>query len=67
MEKLAEMFRYSDPVTCDETAETEEQLAVELAELKEALDETGAEDLLKKIENIKNQLNERNRICKMSK
>ena len=60
MLKLAEAFRYSDPVSSDATQKLEMKLDVLLDELQE----TRNADLIKKIEAT---LAERNQLCKMSK
>ena len=65
--KLAEEFKYSDPVSSENTSENETILAKELDELKNlvvANDIDGAKDLCKK---ISLGLAERNRLCKSSK
>ncbi len=60
LDRLAEAFRYSDPVSSDATQKLEMKLEVLLDELRES----GNPELIKKIETT---LNERNRLCKMSK
>lgn len=60
LDKLAEAFRYSDPVSSDATQKLEMKLEVLLDELQE----TKNADLIKKIEAT---LAERNQLCKMSK
>ena len=60
LNKLAEAFRYSDPVSSDATQKLEMKLDVLLDELHE----TKNADLIKKIEVT---LAERNQLCKMSK
>ena len=64
---LAEEFRYSDPVSCDDSLEIEEELDVMLKELQKAVideDDSSVEALCKK---ILASLEERNRICKLGK
>lgn len=60
LDRLAEAFRYSDPVSSDATQKLEMKLEVLLDELQES----GNPDLIRKIEAT---LNERNQLCKMSK
>ncbi|MBR3749675.1 MAG: hypothetical protein IKN28_07380 [Firmicutes bacterium] len=60
LDRLAEAFRYSDPVSSDATQRLEMKLEVLLDELQES----GSPELVKKLEAT---LDERNRLCKMSK
>lgn len=60
LDKLAEAFRYSDPVSSDATQKLEMKLEVLLDELQES----DNPDLVKKIEAT---LTDRNQLCKMSK
>jgi hypothetical protein len=65
--KLAEEFRYSDPVSSDETKEIETVIADKICILKDSLTTDSDEALKAKILEIKNSLAERNRICKAAK
>ena len=67
LEKLNELFRFSDPVTNDETREVEESIKTMLAELKTIVADSSTDDINALIKRITNTLNERNRICKASK
>lgn len=67
LEKLNELFRFSDPVTNDETREVEESIKTMLAELKTLVVDGSTDDIETLIKKITNALNERNRICKASK
>lgn len=67
LEKLNELFRFSDPVTNDETREVEESIKTMLAELKTIVADGSTGDINALIKRITNALNERNRICKASK
>lgn len=67
LEKLNELFRFSDPVTNDETREVEESIKTMLAELKTIVADGSTDDINALIKRITNTLNERNRICKASK
>ena len=60
LDKLAEAFRYSDPVSSEATQKLEMKLEVLLDELQES----GNPELVKKIEMT---LSERNQLCKASK
>lgn len=60
LDRLAEAFRYSDPVSSDATQKLEMKLEVLLDELQES----GNPGPIRKIEAT---LNERNQLCKMSK
>ena len=67
LEKLAEEFRYSDPVSAPPLVEMENHLTAALDELEAAVadtDNTAAMDLCKKISAA---LAERNRLCKLNK
>lgn len=67
LEKLAEAFRFSDPVSSDATAPIEEELRGKLATLKLLISEGESEKITGMISEIKNTLSERNRICKANK
>lgn len=67
VEKMAEEFRYSDPVSSDQTKAFEEELKININELQKMIidNEIGtAETMCKK---ISAGLKERNRLCAMSK
>lgn len=67
LEKLAESFRFSDPVSSDATEDIESIIMEKLDSLKLKINYLSAEDSISKINEIKNLLSERNRICKVSK
>ena len=67
LEKLAESFRFSDPVSSDATEDIESIIMEKLDNLKLKINYLSAEDSISKINEIKNLLSERNRICKVSK
>ncbi len=67
LEELNELFRFSDPVTNDETREVEESIKTMLSELKTIVVDGSTDDIKALIKKITNALNERNRICKASK
>lgn len=64
---MAEEFKYSDPVTSENTKDIEEELKEQMNEIQSAIidgDDAGAMDLSKK---ILGTLAERNRLCKLNK
>lgn len=61
--KLAEKFRYSDPVSCDELTAIEDQLKCEVKEL-ESLVNTDVAAATNKAQSIEILLADRNRRCK---
>ena len=67
LETLNELFKFSDPVTNEETKESEEALKTMLAELKALVVDGSTDDIKVLIKKITNALNERNRICKVTK
>lgn len=67
LEKLNELFKFSDPVTNDETREVEESIKTMLSELKSIVVDGSTDDIKALVKKISNALNERNRICKASK
>lgn len=67
IEKLSEMFKYSDPVSSEATASYEKELNLRLEDLRASLTIETKEELLASIKAIKNLLAERNRICKLNK
>lgn len=67
LKNLSELFRFSDPVTNDATREIEETIRTMLSELKEVVGDGSIDDVYALIKKITNTLNERNRVCKVSK
>ena len=67
LEKLDELFKFSDPVTNDDTREVEETIKAMLTELKTLVVDGTADDIKALIKKLTNALNERNRICKATK
>lgn len=65
--KLAEEFRYSDPVSNESTEELEAEISVKVNDLRRAVtnDDIGSVNAL--IFELNNMLSERNRICKLTK
>jgi len=66
-EKLAEAFRFSDPVSSEKTEAAEAAITGELAVLREMIPAAEKEAVLAQVQKIKNLLAERNRLCKMYK
>lgn len=63
LKKLADEFRYSDPVTSEETKDVEKELEVQLNELQNKLSEKDFETAKNICVKLNNDLAERNRIC----
>ena len=67
LQKIADEFRYSDPVTSEKTREIEEDMKSQLGDIQQALvegDSDGARSLCGK---LMGSLKERNRVCSVSK
>ena len=67
LEKLAESFRFSDPVSSDTTEDIESTIMEKLENLKISISSSDSDENIAKITELKNLLAERNRICKMNK
>ncbi len=67
LEKLAELIRFSDPVSGEETEEIEMMILEKLDNLKLNISSASTEDSKTAIAELENLMNERNRICKASK
>ena len=67
LKKLAEEFKYSDPVSNNHIKEIEGELAALVGELQKAVVDTDAEAIKLLCQKIKISLTERNRLCKLSK
>jgi hypothetical protein len=65
LQKLAEAFRFSDPVSSNETIQTEKALQADLNELASRLSDGSAD--ISDIQAIQNKLSERNAVCKLTK
>ena len=63
---LAEKFRFSDPVSSENTKEIENQIQMLLAKLNTVINQNYDESKTI-IKQLTNALNKRNRICKMNK
>ena len=66
LEKLAEEFRYSDPVSSEKTKDVENHIREIISGLSESLGKSEV-DVNKQIDDIRRLLNERNSICKNNK
>jgi hypothetical protein len=67
VQKLSEEFKYSDPVSSEQTQELEKEIKIQLGEMQRAIidgDNQGAALLGNR---IRANLNERNRICSLGK
>ena len=67
LEKLAESFRFSDPVSSDATEDIESTIMEKLENLKISISSSDSDENIAKITELKNLLSERNRIFKVSK
>lgn len=67
LEKLAEEFKYSDPVSSPDTLEIEKKIAAELADLAKKVEADKVEKAKEGIRTVGILLAERNRICKAYK
>lgn len=67
LQKIADEFRYSDPVSSEKTWEIEEDMKSQLGDIQQALveeDSNGAKSLCRK---LMGNLKERNRVCSVNK
>ena len=67
LEKLAESFRFSDPVTNDATKDLEAKLSVRLEDLSDAIAAGNTDGISAQIVKLSALLAERNAVCKMGK
>lgn len=67
LEKLAEEFKYSDPVSSDATEEIEKQLKEEVTKLETLLKDNLEKETLEQIEKVNAMLLKRNKIAKENK
>lgn len=66
-EKVAEIAKYSDPMSSPSLAGIESAISVKIEELKTAVDENKTEDIGKILDKIEEKFNERNEKCKLLK
>ena len=67
LQKLADDFRYSDPVSSDSTADIEKDLTAQMGDLQAAVIDGNAGDIKELCRKIGITLTERNRLCKLGK
>jgi len=67
LKKLADAFRYSDPVSSDATKELENELDAELKNLQKALAASDADGVKSLCGKLQDTLSERNRVCAVNK
>ncbi|MBD5556990.1 MAG: hypothetical protein HDQ95_17015 [Roseburia sp.] len=67
LNKLAEEFRYSDPVSSDSTEALEEELFIQLQDVQKAIVDGDTESVTKLCEGVVLTLRERNRLCAINK
>ena len=67
LRELSEAFRYSDPVSSEVLQELEEQLAEDLAQLKDALALLEKDKVMELCRKTRRDLEERNQNCKLHK
>ncbi|MCQ2422998.1 MAG: hypothetical protein MJ064_08460 [Lachnospiraceae bacterium] len=67
LENLAEELRYSDPVTCEASADLEQNMSEIAKNIQKAVLESKVEDIGDFCKKMKGLLAERNRVCKVSK
>ena len=63
LQKVADEFRYSDPVSSEKTQELEEDMKVQLGDIQQALVEGDSDGAKKLCGKLMGSLTERNRIC----
>ena len=67
LQKLADEFRYSDPVSSDNTIDLEADMRSQLGDIQQALIEGDMDGAKKLCAKLAGSLTERNRICSVSK
>lgn len=67
LQKLADEFRYSDPVSSEKTIDIETEMKSQIGDIQQALVEGDLDGARKLCEKLKGNLAERNRICSVSK
>ena len=67
LKKLAEEFRYSDPVSSERISDSETELAVAVSQLQTAYEQGNAEALKQMCGIVAAKLSERNRLCRLTK
>lgn len=67
LKKLAEKFKYSDPVSSPATADKEKEISDELENLKDLIRKGTKQDIITEIEKITILLSTRNKMCEIGK
>ena len=67
IETLEELLRYSDPVSCPETMNAENELVAKTEQLRDRVKENNFAEAITLTDEIKIKLAERNRLCKLYK
>jgi hypothetical protein len=67
LQKLAEDFRYSDPVSSEALKPVESELQILVSELQTAVSSRNVTQIMSLCSRISNVLTERNRLCKLNK
>ena len=67
LQKLADEFRYSDPVTSEKTEDLEADMRSQMGDIQQALIEGDADGVKKLCSRLMGSLTERNRICSVDK
>ena len=67
LDKLAEEFKYSDPVSSEAIKNIENELSEMVDELQKAVVDNDSESIIGLCDKIKISLTERNRLCKLNK
>lgn len=67
LQKLADDFRYSDPVSSNETAELEDDMREQLRNIQQSLAEGDTDSADKLCSKLSSTLAERNRLCSVNK
>ena len=67
LQKVADEFRYSDPITSEETIELESDMRNRINDLQQAISEGDSEAAKELCSKLSDCLRERNRVCAMNK
>ena len=65
--KIADELKFSDPISSDDTAELEEDMRKQISDIQQALIDGDTEGAKALCEKLMENLNERNRVCLVSK
>ena len=67
LKKLAEDFRFSDPLTSEQTSALEAELKTGLGDLQQAITDGDTENAKTLCKKLQDSLRERNRVCAVNK